>query len=86
MKHGGEKTQIAATYAVQNDLCRMRTNPDLLGLHGQVLVAGEAAGVTSVRRCQKLPLSEPMPASSKMDVPLAKSGLVGNEHEASVIT
>lgn len=34
-----------------------------------------AAGMTSVRICQKLPpcLMEPMPATSKVDPPLAKA-------------
>lgn len=43
-------------------------------LHGKILVEGLAIGVASVISCQKLPLClmEPMPASSRMDPPLAK--------------
>ena len=47
----------------------------VLVLCGKVLVAGGVTGVTSVRSCWKLPLclTEPMPAGSKMDPPLAKA-------------
>lgn len=48
----------------------------MLGLHGQVFVVeGWAAGVDSLRRCQKLSLclTESVLASSKTDTPLAKA-------------
>ncbi|KAK4810988.1 hypothetical protein QYF61_014460 [Mycteria americana] len=55
----------------------------------EVLVAEEGAtGVASVRRRQKLPLcpTEPVPASSKMDPPLAKAEPISDSGSASVIT
>jgi len=47
----------------------------VLGLRGKVLVVGGATKVATVRSCQKLPpcLTEPMPAGSKTDPPLAKA-------------
>jgi len=47
-----------------------------------------ATGVDSVRRCQKLPLHppDPEPASSEMDLLLAKAEPVSNSGSASVIT
>ncbi|GAB0207045.1 epimerase family protein SDR39U1 [Grus japonensis] len=44
--------------------------------------------MASVRRCQKLPpcQTEPVPASSKMDPPLAKAETISNGGSASVIT
>lgn len=45
-----------------------------IGFHG-VLVARGSTGMASLRRCQKLPLCliDPMPAGSRMDLPLAKA-------------
>jgi len=56
-------------------------------LRDRVLVEG-AVSVASVRSCEKLPpcLTEPMPASSKMDLPLAKAKPLSNGASASVIT
>ncbi|KAK4810932.1 hypothetical protein QYF61_013340 [Mycteria americana] len=53
-----------------------------------VLVAGGATGVTSVRRCQKLPpyRIEPVPAGSKTDPPLAKAETISDGGSTSVIT
>lgn len=47
-----------------------------------------AAGVASVRGCQKLPLClmEPMPACSKIDQPLAKAKPISNSGSVSGIT
>ena len=60
----------------------------VVGLHGKVLVAGWAIGVASVRSCEKLPpcLIKPVPASSKMDPPLAKAKPISDGGSASVIT
>ena len=52
------------------------------------LVAGGVIGVSSVRSCWKLPLcpTEPMPASSKTDLLLAKAEPISDSGSASVIT
>lgn len=57
-------------------------------LYGQVLVAGQATGVASVRSSQKLPpcLSKPIPASSKMNLMLAKAESISNDGSAPGIT
>jgi len=49
--------------------------------------AGGAAGVASVRRDQELPpyQTEPVPASSKADPPLAKAEPVSNTGGTSVV-
>jgi len=62
--------------------------PVVLGLHGKGLVAGRAAGMASVRNCQKIPLCpmEPMPAGSKTDLPLGKAKPITNSGSASGIT
>ena len=46
-----------------------------------------STGVASVRRCQKLPwcLIQPVPASSKMDLPLAKAKAISSGGSTSVI-
>jgi len=45
-------------------------------------------GVASVKSCKKLPpcLIRPVPASSKMDPPLAKARPISNSGSTSVIT
>jgi len=45
-------------------------------------------GVDSVRRCKKLPpcLIEPMPAGSKMDLPLSKVKPISDGGSTSVVT
>ena len=58
--------------------CDWETNIFLSCCYGFALQgfgSGGAIGVASVRRCEKLPpcLIEPVPASSKMDPPLAKA-------------
>jgi len=62
--------------------------PTVVGLRGKVLVAGGAIGEASVRTCEKLPpcLIKPVPASSKMDPPLAKAKPISDGGSASVIT
>ena len=57
------------------------------GLHGKVLVVGEAAGVASVRRDQELPpcRTEPVLAGSKMDPLLAKAEPISDGGSTSVI-
>ena len=47
-----------------------------------------AAGVASMKSCKKPPLcsTEPMPASSKMDLPLAKAEPISDSDSTSVIT
>ena len=59
-----------------------------MGLRGKVLVTGGVTGVASVRSCWKLPLclTEPTPAGSKMDPPLAKAEPISDSGSASVIT
>ena len=59
-----------------------------LGLHGKVLVGGGAAGVASVRRCQKLPPCsvDPVPASSKKDPSVAKAEPISDAASISLIT
>jgi len=58
-----------------------------VGLRAKVLVAGGAVGVVSVRSSEKLPpyLIEPVPASSKMDPPLAKAKPISDDSSTSVI-
>lgn len=58
------------------------------GLHGEFFVAGGAADVASVRRCQKLPLCpiQPMLAGSKTDSPLAKAEPISHSGSTSMIT
>ena len=62
----------------------------VLVLCGKVLVAGGVTGVAPVRSCWKLPLcsreSEPIPAGSKTDPPLAKAEPISDSGNASVIT
>lgn len=50
-----------------------KRQPSVLGLRVKIFIAGGAAGVTSVRRNHRLPprQTEPLPASSEMDPPLA---------------
>jgi len=50
--------------------------------------SGEAAGLVSVRSCQKLPpyLIEPMPAGSKTDPLVAKAEPISKGGRASGIT
>jgi len=50
--------------------------------------SGGAIGVASVRSCEKLPpcLIEPVPASYKMDPPLAKAKPVSDSGSTSGIT
>jgi len=62
--------------------------PEVLGLCGKVLVAGEVTGMASMRSCKKLPsyLIETMPAGSKMDPPLAKAKPISDDGSSSVIT
>jgi len=57
-------------------------------LCGKALVVGGPAGVASVRSCEKLPLcpTEPMPASSKTDLLLAKAKPICDSGSASEIT
>ena len=52
------------------------------------MIAGGAAGVASVGRGKGLPpcQTEPVPASSKMDAPLAKAGPISDVGSASVVT
>jgi len=59
-----------------------------MSLRGKVLVEWGAIGVASVRNCKKLPpcLIKPVPATSKMDPPLAKGKTIGNGGSTSVIT
>ena len=59
-----------------------------LGLHGKVLVAAGATGVAPVRNFQRLPLclTEPVPASSKRDQPLAKAEPTSDGGSASGTT
>jgi len=64
-----------------------------VSLHGcygfawQDFGSGGAIGVSSVRSCEKLPpcLIKPVPASSKMDLPLAKAKPISNGGSASGI-
>ena len=62
----------------------LSTQPKCVGFVWQGFGSGGATGVASVRSCQKLPLclTEPMPAGSKTDPPLAKAKPIS----ASVIT
>lgn len=48
----------------------------------------EAAGVASVRKHQELPLrwTEPVPAGSKADLPVAKAEPISSVHGTHVIT
>jgi len=50
--------------------------------------SGWAIGVASVRSCEKLPpcLTEPVPAGSKTDPPLAKAKPISDGGSASVVT
>ena len=59
-----------------------------IGFAWQGFGSGGATGVASVRRCQKLPpcWTEPVPAGSKMDPPLAKAEPISNIGSISVIT
>ena len=59
-----------------------------IGFAWQGFGRGWPTGVASVRRCQKLPqcLTEPMPAGSKTDLPLAKAEPIGDSGSTSVIT
>jgi len=61
---------------------------NVMGLCGKVLVARGAIGVTSVRSCQNLPpcLTEPVPAGSKTDPPLAKAKPISEGGSAPGIT
>jgi len=58
------------------------------GFVWQGLGSGGAIRVASVRSSEKLPpcLTEPMPASSKMDPPLAKAKPISNGSRSSVVT
>ena len=59
-----------------------------IGFAWQGFGSGGATGMASVRSCQKLPLcpTEPMPAGSKTDPPLAKAEPISDGGSASVIT
>jgi len=59
-----------------------------IGFAWQGFGSRAATGVASVRNCWKLPLglTQPVPASSKMDLPLAKAKLITGGGSASVIT
>jgi len=58
------------------------------GLASQGFGSRGATGVASVRSCEKLPpcLIKPVPASSKMDPPLAKAKPISDGGSASGIT
>jgi len=58
------------------------------GFAWQGFGSGGAIGVASERSCKKLPpcLIKPVPAGSKMDLPLAKAEPISNGGSASVIT
>jgi len=60
----------------------------VLGLHGKVFIAGGATGVASVRSCWKLSLcpTEPVPASSKLDLLLAKAEPISDSGSTSGVT
>jgi len=58
------------------------------GIAWQGFGSGGAIGVVSVRSCEKLPLCliKPVPASSKMDPPLAKAKPISDSGSTSGIT
>lgn len=60
----------------------------MLSLHGKVVLSGGAAGISSLKRYQKLhPCQvEPVPPCSKTDLPMAKAEPVSSVDCTSVKT
>ena len=81
LKLSAPKSEVSA---IRSHSCKA----SVLGLCGKVVVARGVTGVASVRSCWELPLcpTEPIPASSKMDLLLAGAKPTRDSGSASVIT
>ncbi|KAK4831883.1 hypothetical protein QYF61_020030 [Mycteria americana] len=83
-----EKTEVLNAFFTSVFISKTSLQESCIGFMWQGFGSKGAAGVASVRRCQKFPpcLIEPMPAGSKTNPPLAKAEPISNGGSISVIT
>jgi len=83
-----EKTEVLNVFFTSVFISNTRLQESSVGFTWQDFGREGAAGVGSVRRCQKLSpcLKEPFPAGSKTDLPLGKAEPISDGGSDSMIT